>query len=366
MANWRNGYPRCGGIFDISNREKEIERLEKRMTTPDFWNDQKSAMEVIDLLSAQRAVVNRFKELEKGVADNQLMLDLAESESDKAQRDAAFAGISRDIEELEKAFRNQEMESLLSGKLDRHNAYLSLHAGAGGTEACDWVEMLLRMYTRYCESHGFEVSLLDLLPGEEAGIKSVTFLVSGEMAYGYLSTERGVHRLVRISPFDANKRRHTSFASLDVVADLGDDIKVEIKDSDLRIDTYRASGAGGQHVNKTDSAIRITHLPTGIVAACQSERSQHSNRTKAMKMLRARLYERMEDEKRRKMEAFYGEKGEIAWGRQIRSYVLHPYTMAKDHRTGVEIGNVMRVLDGDLDAYIEAYLKFRRKQGTSG
>ena len=365
MTSWRNACPRCGGIFDVANKHSELAALEKKMAAPDFWNDQKSAREVVERLSALRSVISRFTELEKGVSDNRLLLDLVETEPDEAQRKTAIEGITKDVAALEETFRKQEIESLLDGKLDRCGAYLSLHAGAGGTEACDWAEMLLRMYTRYCESRGFQVSLLDLLPGDEAGIKSVTFQVSGEMAYGYLSTERGVHRLVRISPFDSNKRRHTSFAALDVVADLGEEIKVEIKDSDLRVDTYRASGAGGQHVNKTDSAIRITHLPTGVVAACQSERSQHSNRTKAMKMLRARLYERMEDQKRREMEKFYGEKGEIAWGRQIRSYVLQPYTMAKDHRTGVEIGNVARVLEGDLDTYIEAYLKFKRLRETA-
>ena len=226
--------------------------------------------------------------------------------------------------------------------------------------------MLMRMYRRYCEQHGFQVTILDMLAGEEAGVKSATLLVEGEYAYGYLSAERGVHRLVRISPFDSNKRRHTSFASLDVVAELDDDAEVEIADDDLRVDTYRSGGAGGQHVNKTDSAIRLTHLATGIVVSCQSERSQHANRTKAMKLLRARVYELMQDQKRQEMEKFYGEKGEIAWGRQIRSYVLQPYTMAKDHRTDVEVGNVMGVLEGDLDRFIEAYLKYKRTTEARG
>ncbi len=362
----RPEYRKCGGIFDVANREKDIAALESKMAEPDFWNDQKSAREVIDELGRHKAVTKGFNTIQSGCEDCRTLLDLAEAEPDEVHRAATLAEVERDAAAIEELFGKLEMASLLNGRLDQCNAYLSLHAGAGGTESCDWVDMLFRMYKRYCEDHGFEVSLLDMLPGEEAGLKSVTFLVSGEMAYGYLSTERGVHRLVRISPFDSNKRRHTSFASLDVAADLGEEIEVEIKDADLRVDTYRASGAGGQHVNKTDSAVRITHLPTGVMAACQSERSQHSNRTKAMRMLKARLYERMEDEKRQEMEKFYGEKGEIAWGHQIRSYVLQPYTMAKDHRTGVEIGNVARVLDGHLDPYIHAYLKLKRSQAAAG
>jgi peptide chain release factor 2 len=246
---------------------------------------------------------------------------------------------------------------LLGDRLDGNNAYLTFHAGAGGTESCDWAEMLLRMYRRYLEARGFEIEVLDFQPGEEAGIRNVSMLVSGAYAYGYAKAERGVHRLVRISPFDANKRRHTSFASLDVVAEISDDIEVEIKESDLRVDTYRSSGAGGQHVNKTDSAIRLTHIPTGIVVACQAERSQHKNRSKAFSMLRARLYELKQDEQRKDMERFYGEKGEIAWGSQIRSYVLQPYTLVKDHRTEYETSNVNAVLDGDIQGFIEAYLK---------
>jgi peptide chain release factor 2 len=250
--------------------------------------------------------------------------------------------------------------------MDSHNAYLSLHAGAGGTESCDWAQMLFRMFTRYVESRGFKVDVMDLQPGEEAGIKNVTFLVSGPNAYGYMKAERGVHRLVRISPFDSNKRRHTSFAALDVVAEVEDDIEIEIDEEDLRVDTYRSSGAGGQHVNKTDSAVRIVHNPTGIVVQCQAERSQHSNRAKCMKMLKAKLYELEVDKKRQEMEKFYGEKGDIAWGRQIRSYVLQPYTMVKDHRTGVETGNVQAVLDGELDAFVAGYLKNPRNERAAG
>lgn len=331
------------------------------MAAPNFWNDQNAAKAVIDEANAHRSVINPFNALQSAWEDGRLLVELAEAEPDQAHRRETLAQIQADLERFDAEFHKLERISLFDGRLDRHNAYLSLHAGAGGTEACDWVSMLFRMYRRYCESRDFEVSVLDMLAGEEAGIKNITFLAVGEYAYGTFSAERGVHRLVRISPFDANKRRHTSFASLDVIAELDDDAEVEIKDADLRVDTYRSGGAGGQHVNKTDSAIRLTHLPTGIVVACQSERSQHANRTKAMKLLRARLYEWTQDQKRQELEKFYGEKGEIAWGRQIRSYVLQPYTLAKDHRTDLEIGNVQGVLEGELDPFIEAYLKFKRK-----
>jgi len=306
---------------------------------------------------ALRGLLEPFDELERGVEDAEVLLELAGAEQDESQRAAAWEELSRLLAELEQKHRQLELRSLLSGEMDANNAYLSLHAGAGGTESCDWAAMLLRMYHRYAESHGFQVSIMDILPGEEAGIRNVTVLVSGPYAYGYLKGERGVHRLVRISPFDANRRRHTSFASVDVVPEVDEEIEVEINEKDLRVDTFRASGAGGQHVNVTDSAVRITHLPTGIVVQCQAERSQHSNRAKAMKMLRAKLYEYYRDQRRKEMERFYGEKGEIAWGHQIRSYVLQPYTMVKDHRTGVQVGDVQRVLDGDLDVFIEAYLK---------
>lgn len=289
-----------------------------------------------------------------------ILLELAGGGEDAHSREAVAEAEGR-LAKLEASYRGFELQSLLNERFDTHNAYLSINAGAGGTESCDWAQMLFRMFTRYCEKRGFEVSVLDQQRGDEAGLKSVSFMVSGPYAYGYLKCERGVHRLVRISPFDSAKRRHTSFAALDVVAEVDDDIEVEINEKDLRVDTYRSSGAGGQHVNKTDSAVRIVHLPTGIVVQCQAERSQHSNRDKCMKMLRAKLYEYEADKKRREMEKFYGEKGEIAWGRQIRSYVLQPYTMVKDHRTDAETGNVEAVLDGDLDLFIETYLRVNRK-----
>lgn len=298
-----------------------------------------------------------YDKLAKRIEETGLLIELAEGETDPAQQAVVVREIEDHFEQAGSEQADLQMRALLSGKFDANNAYLSLHAGAGGTESCDWNEMLYRMYRRYCERHGFELSVLDSLAGEEAGIKSITFLVSGPYAYGYLKAERGVHRLVRISPFDSNKRRHTSFASLDVVAEVDDDVEIEIDEKDLRVDTYRSGGAGGQHVNKTDSAIRLTHMPTGIVVACQAERSQHSNRNRAMKMLLAKLNELELDKKRKEMEKYYGEKGEIAWGRQIRSYVLQPYTMVKDHRTEVESGNTQAVLDGEIDLFIEAYLK---------
>ena len=356
----RPALKKCEVIFDVPGRQKTLQELEKQMAAPDFWNDQNAARAIIDRANQNRQILNPFKALESRLADCSLMLELAESEKDETQRQHALAETTRDLQALEEDYKKREFESLFDGKMDSQNAYLSLHAGAGGTEACDWAAMLLRMYRRYCENRGFEVSIMDMMPGDEAGFKSVTLMVAGPYAYGYLSAERGVHRLVRISPFDANKRRHTSFASLDVIAEVAEDVEVEIKESDMRVDTFRSGGAGGQHVNKTDSAIRLTHLPTGIVVACQSERSQHANRNKAMKLMRARLYELMQDQKRQEMEKFYGEKGEIAWGRQIRSYVLQPYTMAKDHRTGVECGNVMDVLEGNLDPFILPYIKFKR------
>ena len=334
------------------------------MSVPGFWDDAGAARGLIDRKNALEAVVEPFEKLVAGVEEAEVMAGLLEAEGHTAGEHPDVAELARQVAALEKQVEHFELQSLMVGPFDANNAYLTLHAGAGGTESCDWAAMLLRMYDRYCQKQGFTVSTMDYQPGEEAGVKSVTLMVSGPWAYGFLKAERGVHRLVRISPFDSAKRRHTSFASLDVVAEISDDVEVEIDEKDLRVDTFRSGGAGGQHVNKTDSAIRITHLPSGIVVACQAERSQHSNRDKAMKVLRAKLYELEQDKKRREMEKFYGDKGEIAWGHQIRSYVLQPYTMVKDHRTETETGQVDAVLDGDLDRFIEAWLKQNR--GSAG
>jgi peptide chain release factor 2 len=337
------------------------------MSVPGFWDDAGAARGLIDRKNALEAVVEPFEKLAAGVEDAEVMAGLLEAEGHTDGEHSDVAELARQVAALEKQVEHFELQSLMVGPFDANNAYLTLHAGAGGTESCDWAAMLLRMYDRYCQKQGFSVSTMDYQPGEEAGVKSVTLMVSGPWAYGFLKAERGVHRLVRISPFDSAKRRHTSFASLDVVAEISDDVEVEIDEKDLRVDTFRSGGAGGQHVNKTDSAIRITHLPSGIVVACQAERSQHSNRDKAMKVLRAKLYELEQDKKRREMEKFYGDKGEIAWGHQIRSYVLQPYTMVKDHRTETETGQVDAVLDGDLDRFIESWLKQNRgSDGATG
>ncbi|MBQ7191187.1 MAG: peptide chain release factor 2 [Kiritimatiellae bacterium] len=344
------------GYLDIENRRVILADLEEQATKPEFWNNQAEAKEIIAKTTAQRAVLRPFDELSKVLDDCAVMVELAESEPEGEARQSALEEAVSAFAKADEVIGRIRLQSLFSGKLDACNAYLTLHSGAGGTEACDWANMLFRMYSMYCEDNQFSLSVLDSQPGDEAGIKSITFRVEGPYAYGMLKGERGVHRLVRISPFDANKRRHTSFASLDVVAELSDDIEVEVKESDLRVDTYRSGGAGGQHINKTDSAVRLTHIPTGIVVACQSERSQHKNRTHAMNVLKAKLYEYYEDKKRKEMERFYGEKGDIAWGNQIRSYVFQPYTMVKDLRTNEETADVQGVMDGHLQKFIEAYL----------
>ena len=351
----------CEVIFDVAGRSATLKELESQTAAPGFWDDQNRAKATFDRANEIKAFLEPFAEIQRLLEDAAIMAEMAEAEKGQAA-DQALADAARDLDRAEADFQKLEIQSLLSAKLDRNNAYVSLHAGAGGTESCDWASMLLRMFQRYATSRGFELEILDLQAGDEAGIKNATFAVKGPYAYGIMKCERGVHRLVRISPFDANKRRHTSFVSLDVVAELDDDIDIEVLETDLRVDTYRSSGSGGQHVNKTDSAIRLTHLPTGVVVSCQAERSQHANRNKAMKMLQARLYELELDKKRREMERFYGQKGEIAWGSQIRSYVLQPYTMVKDHRTEVETSNVAAVLDGDLDRFVDGYLRLLKAQ----
>lgn len=326
------------------------------MAEPGFWDDQSAAQNTVKEISMLKRAIEAWTSVFRQYEDAEALSELVDEEPDEGMQ----AELEDSVEKLETAVSALELSALLDGEYDSHNAILSIHPGAGGTESQDWASMLLRMYTRWADSRGYTVETLDYQPGDEAGIKSVTLLISGMNAYGYLRAEKGVHRLVRISPFDASGRRHTSFSSVDVLPEITDEETIEIRPDDLRIDTYRASGAGGQHVNKTDSAIRITHIPTGIVVQCQSERSQHANREAAMKILRARLAERREQERQARLMELKGEQGEIAWGNQIRSYVFCPYTLVKDHRTNVEIGNVEAVMDGMIDPFIEAYLKMKK------
>jgi len=322
------------------------------MASPGFWDRGKVAQETVEKLKSLKRLVEPFEKCEKEAQEISELLTLFD-ESDEN----SFRELKEHLDRLEQEVAGLEFQRLLSSPLDSHNAIVSINAGAGGTESCDWAEMLLRMYLRWADRHGCVTKTIDFQQGEEAGIKNATFLVEGSYAYGYLKAESGVHRLVRISPFDSNKRRHTSFASVDVIAEVEDAPEVQIKEADIRIDTYRAGGKGGQHVNKTSSAVRITHLASGLVTQCQNERSQHQNKEVAMKVLRARLFERLLKERAAEFKAQYGEKKEIAWGSQIRSYVFHPYTMVKDHRTGVETSNGQAVMDGELDDFIQAYLK---------
>lgn len=304
-----------------------------------------------------KGTVEEFEALQKNWEDLVALIELGLESNDQE----ILGEIAREAEKFKKDFEKKRIRTLLRDKYDKNNAILSLHAGAGGTEAQDWVQMLFRMYTRWAEDKGYKVKVMDILPGEEAGIKSVTALVEGPYAYGYLKAEQGVHRLVRISPFDAAGRRHTSFASVDVIPEIDDDIEIEIKPEDLKIDTFRAGGAGGQYVNKTESAVRITHIPTGIVVSCQNERSQQSNKNAALKILKAKLFNLYMEEQQKKINELRGEQKEIAWGNQIRSYVFQPYRLVKDHRTGVEVGNVEAVMDGEIDVFINTYLKMKSK-----
>ncbi len=329
-----------------------MEQLEAETLEPEFWNDQEGARKVQRELGQLQDVIAVWEKTYNDLEEAEMLLDMAIEEQDAETYNEVVASLDSLREHIDQV----ELECMFTGEHDAANAILTIHAGAGGTEAQDWVEMLMRMYLRWAEQKGFKADILDHLPGDEAGTKSVTMLIKGRHAYGYLRSEVGIHRLVRISPFDASGRRHTSFASVMVLPELDDTITVDINEKDLRIDTYRASGAGGQHVNKTDSAIRITHLPSGIVVQCQNERSQHRNKDMAMKMLMARLYEREKEEQAKEQENLHGDKKDIAWGSQIRSYVLQPYRMIKDHRTGQEEGNVDAILDGNLDPFIKAYL----------
>lgn len=332
--------------------------MEEITLGPSFWDDREGAQKVLQRANILKERVKRFTHLAAQYEDIKVLWELGLEESDESVEGEVAGQMKRLIKQLE----SMELEVLLSGPYDSHYAIISLHAGAGGTESQDWVSMLMRMYTRYCEREGYKVEIMDYLAGDEAGVKSVTLSIEGINAYGYLKSEKGVHRLVRISPFDTNGRRHTSFASADVLPQVEYDDEVEIDGDDLRIDTYRSGGKGGQHLNKTDSAVRITHVPTGIVVQCQDERSQHSNRDKAMKLLRAKLLEKKLREQEEEMTEIRGDQQEIGWGSQIRSYVFQPYRLIKDHRTGVEVGNVDAVMDGELDSFIAAYLlQYRRR-----
>ena len=339
--------------FDVENKEKELKELESKTTENDFWNDTDNSSKVLKQINSLKSKVEGFKKL-----NNELNNLLEMSELLQVEEDEELAKeLLKSTYTLEKDIEKLEITTLLSGKYDNNNAILTIHPGAGGTEAQDWTEMLYRMYTRWANANGYEVKELDYLEGDEAGLKSVTFSVNGDYAYGYLKGEMGVHRLVRISPFDAGGRRHTSFASVEVLPEITDDIELDINPGDIKMDVYRASGAGGQHINKTSSAVRLTHIPTGIIVACQTERSQFQNRDTAMKMLKSKLLNLKEKEQKDTIDELKGIQMDIAWGSQIRSYVFCPYTLVKDHRTNYEVGNVQAVMDGDLNGFIDSYLK---------
>lgn len=333
--------------------KNEIKELDEKAAAPDFWDNMEESQKILKKAGSLKAKVATYEDLKSDYEDALVMIELADEENDESLLEDCTAS----VEDIEKRIENLTLSTLLSGEFDNKNALLTFHAGAGGTEAMDWAEMLFRMYNRWGERHGYKVSTLDYLDGDVAGLKSATILIEGENAYGYLKGEMGIHRLVRVSPFDSSGRRHTSFASLEVMPEIDDDVNVEIREEDIKMDVYRASGAGGQKVNKTSSAVRLTHIPTGIVVSCQIERSQHQNREVAMRMLKSKLVEIKERENLERIEDIKGDQKEIAWGSQIRSYVFMPYTMAKDHRTGFEMGNINAVMDGDIDGFINAYLK---------
>lgn len=346
-------------LFDIAKLDKELKELEEKTTAPDFWNNGTESSIILKKINLLKSKTENYKKTKQNFDYIYELNDLIIGENNS---ESEILEIINSTNKLEKEIEKLEIDTLLSGKYDSNNAILTLHPGAGGTEAQDWVEMLYRMYTRWATDNGYSVEELDYLEGDEAGIKSVTFLVSGDYVYGHLKGEMGVHRLVRISPFDAGGRRHTSFASLEVLPEITEDIEININPDDLRVDTYRSSGAGGQHINKTSSAIRITHIPTGIVVSCQTQRSQTQNKETAMKMLKSKLLNLKEKENKEKIEDLKGVQMDIAWGSQIRSYVFCPYTLVKDHRTNYEVGNVQAVMDGDLNGFIDSYLKWNHQK----
>lgn len=344
-----------GGLFDLDVKRERIKELELEMSDPAFWNDQNKAQKLIDENNSLKRYVEGFDSLEEQLENMEVSYELVKEENDQE----LFEDLENDLAGLRDEMNAFELQMLLSEPYDQNNAILELHPGAGGTESQDWASILLRMYQRWAESKHFSVETLNYLPGDDAGVKNVTLWIKGYNAYGYLKAEKGVHRLVRISPFDSSGRRHTSFASCDVMPEMDDDVDIEVRNEDIKIDTYRASGAGGQHVNTTDSAVRITHLPTKTIVTCQSERSQIQNRERAMKMLRSKLYQLELERQQEEIDKLRGEQREIGWGSQIRSYVFHPYTMVKDHRTNVEAGNAQGVIDGELNQFIDAYLRSR-------
>ncbi len=354
LATYKAPLAEVKAALDLVNKQQKIQELEKEMEAPDFWNDPSVSQKKMQELKSMKDDVATYANLEQGYEDIETMIEMGYEENDAS----LIPEIQEMLDEFVATYEAIHLKTLLSGEYDGKKAIVSLHAGAGGTESCDWASMLFRMYSRWADKKGFSLTVLDSLDGEEAGIKSITFEVNGENAYGYLKSEKGVHRLVRISPFNAAGKRQTSFVSCDVMPDIDEDIDIEIKDDDIRIDTYRSSGAGGQHINKTSSAIRITHFPTGIVVQCQNERSQFQNKDKAMQMLKAKLYLLRQEEQMAKAAGIRGEVTEIGWGNQIRSYVMQPYTMVKDRRTGVESGNVDNVMDGEIDIFINGYLKW--------
>lgn len=349
-----------GGIFDTPALQKRLEVLEKELLSKDIWENPLRAQEILKEKSHIENTLQPLTSLSKRIEDLNILIALTEEE----ESEALVEEIQKEIRELKSEIDELEIKSILSSEHDISNAIMSIHPGAGGTESQDWAQMLMRMYMRWAERKGFKVTIVDILPGEEAGIKSATLTIRGAYAYGYLKGEAGVHRLVRISPFDASRRRHTSFAAILIYPEISEDIEVELKDEDIKVETFRASGAGGQHVNKTSSAVRLTHIPTGIIVSCQNERSQHKNKAMALQILRARLYALKKKEQEEKLEEFIGEKKDIAWGNQIRSYILQPYRLVKDHRTGIETGNVDAVLDGEIDDFIKGYL-MKKKEGVS-